>query len=92
MKRNFIQTMAVIMLVSNMAFADDAAVDQKAEAQVQQELHLAKINALLRELAKANAIEVDGQGKIVVKQSIREQLLERQRLNSVSSVRGGLCE
>jgi uncharacterized protein YpbB len=92
MKRNFIQTIAGLMLISNIAMSEAPVFDQKVAAEMHQELRLAKIKVLLAELAKEKAIEVDDRGHVVVKQSIREQLQERQRLNSMSAIGGGLCE
>jgi hypothetical protein len=93
MRRNLIQAVAVIMLlVSKAAYAQEATIELQAETQVQEAMRLARISVLLRELAKAQAIEIDQTGKIVVKQSVREQLLNKQILTTAIGVRGGLCD
>jgi hypothetical protein len=93
MKRNLIQLVAVLLLLTvKVAQAQEGAIEMQVEAQVQEAMRLARINVLLRELAKAKAVEIDETGKIVVKQSIREQLLERNLLKFTPGVYGGLCD
>jgi hypothetical protein len=93
MKRNLIQLVAVMLLLTaKVAQAQESTIEMQVEAQVQEAMRLARINVLLRELVKAKAVEIDEAGKIVVKQSIREQLLKRNLLQSAGGAQGGLCD
>jgi hypothetical protein len=94
MNRNLMVIVAALVLNSSAALAEEKIPDQdaKAQAQVQEEMRLAKINALLVELAKEKALEIDERGNVRVKPSLREQLLNRGRLNAISAGNGVVCE
>ena len=91
MKRNLIQLVAVMLLLTaKVAHTQEGTIEMQVEAQVQEAMRLARINVLLRELV--NAVEIDEAGKIVVKQSIRERLLDKNLLQLAGGAQGGLCD
>ena len=92
MNRNLMVIVAALALNSSAALAEDKNPALDAKAQVQEEMRLAKINALLVELSKEKALEIDVRGNVSLKQSVREQLLNRGRLNAMSAGNGVVCE
>jgi hypothetical protein len=94
MNRNLMVVVAALVLNSSAALAEDKnpVLEAKVQAQVQEEMRLAKINALLVELAKEKALQIDERGIVSLKQSVREQLLDRGRLNAISAGNGVVCE
>lgn len=104
MKRNFIQLVAMLLLLTaKVTHAQEGTNEMQAEiqkgtaamqagAQAIEAMRLERIKFLLRELDKAKAVEIDEAGKIVVKQSIREQLLDKDLLKFAGGAQGGLCD